>query len=410
MNVTQLSWGLCLAAWVFCPAHPAGATTVGSAQYSAIAAQLRTIGTALQSYQDDHNGLLPPRLGDLVTGGYLPAAGLLSSADPTSGKQGGIPDTYPWSQYAETDEGGSSYLYEYSEAPCSWFSPRELGDHPSAEDVDLNADGAVSWAEVKQWQRAHGDAVQEPTNRPYDSRRFPVVRCFWFQYPVSWTNGMEPVVLNLAADLRTVFASSPKWERDQLDPDTLPPSGAHRRTGGGVPAKPERRDPPPAPDDTHPRPVPSPGVSQPTNPPAPRATPAMRRPEPSAGKEPVAPDGDRTDDSSLAEAGNAPGTGADGEVSGEDVESLPDDRPLSRTARRAAATDSGEDVAGPLEAAEAVQDVGSATVIVTEPSTVSKPVVWTFWGLAGAVALGLIVWGGFILRKAWRWRGGANPR
>jgi hypothetical protein len=186
-----------------------------AAQYERLAAELRVVGSALQKYSRDNNGRLPPRLTDLVSRSYLPANALLSSADPTDGKEGGVPDSYiTWTQSSETDEKGSSYFYEFSEAPCKWDWKSYLGDHPSATDVDANKDGAVSWAEVKNWQLLHGDVVQQPKNWPYSPIHFPAVRCYWYQYPTAYTNAAGRTVLNLSVDLQTIFISQSWWEKD----------------------------------------------------------------------------------------------------------------------------------------------------------------------------------------------------
>jgi len=186
-----------------------------NAQYERLAAEMSTIGVALQAYSRDHNGALPPRLSTLVSGSYLPARALISSADPTGGREGGVPDSYrDWGQAAETDEPGCSYLYEFSEAPCQWDWKSYMAGKPEIKDVDANKDGKASWAEVKNWQLLHGDTVQKPQGRPYAISQFPVVRCYWYQYPNAYTNISAKTVINLAADLRTIFLSQPWWEKD----------------------------------------------------------------------------------------------------------------------------------------------------------------------------------------------------
>lgn len=186
-----------------------------AAQNERLVAELKAVGSALQAYARDHNGQLPSRLTNLVSLAYLPAGALVSSADPSFGAEGGVPDLYgTWSQSSETDEGGSSYLYEFSEAPCKWDWASYLGDKPTPAEVDANRDGVVSWAEAKSWQLLHGDVVQQPKNWPYTISRFPVVRCYWYQYPDAYTNASGRTVINLAADLQTVFVSQPWWEKD----------------------------------------------------------------------------------------------------------------------------------------------------------------------------------------------------
>lgn len=186
-----------------------------TAQYEQLANELKTVGLALQSYAKKHNGQFPPRLTTLVRESYLPAGALISSADPTGGKEGGVPDAYrEWGQAAEADEAGSSYLYEFSEAPCKWDWKSYLGDHPAPQAVDMNQDGTVSWAELKTWQLHHGDVVQKAGNKPYPVNRFPVVRCYWYRYPDAYTHAEERTILNLSVDLQTVFVSRPWWEKD----------------------------------------------------------------------------------------------------------------------------------------------------------------------------------------------------
>jgi len=89
-----------------------------------------------------------------------------------------------------------------------------FGGKPEVKDVDTNKDGKASWAEVKSWQLLHGDTVQKPESRPYAISQFPVVRCYWYQYPNGYTNISNKTVVNLAADLRTIFLSQPWWEKD----------------------------------------------------------------------------------------------------------------------------------------------------------------------------------------------------
>ncbi len=185
------------------------------AQRACIVKELQIVGNALQKYAAAHNGQLPPGLRTLVTEKYLPAAALVSSADPSGGKEGGVPDSYStWEQAKDTDEAGSSYLYEFSAAPCGWDWKSYLAGAPVPEKLDTNKDGTVSWAEVKGWQMKHGDTVQQPAGG-YPPSAFPVVRCYWYKYPGAYSeDASNSLVLNLAADLKTVFASQAWWEKD----------------------------------------------------------------------------------------------------------------------------------------------------------------------------------------------------
>ena len=195
--------------------RPAYGTLGPEQKIQRITEELRVIGVAMQKYAWDHEGKFPPRLSHLVTKGYLPAKALVSSADPTGGKEGGVPDAYSeWGQAKETDEPGCSYLYEFSEAACEWDWKSYLGGKPSLADVDTNRDGKVTWAEAKSWQLAHGDTTQQPASRAYTKNRFPIVRCYWYDYPNAGANPESRCTVNLSVDLQTVFVSKPWWEKD----------------------------------------------------------------------------------------------------------------------------------------------------------------------------------------------------
>jgi len=186
-----------------------------SAQRKLVEGELRVIGDALKEYKKDHEGQLPPDLTTLVLDKYLDSKDIVSSADPSCGKEGGVPDQYKtWGQANEADEPASSYLYEFSAKVCSWDWNAYLAGKPSSDKLDINRDGVVSWAEVKNWQMSHGDTVQQPKGN-YPKAAFPVVRCYWYNYPDAYTPEADAKsVLNLAVDLKTVFISQPWWEKD----------------------------------------------------------------------------------------------------------------------------------------------------------------------------------------------------
>ncbi len=187
----------------------------GELQLERIKDELRVIGLALQKYAREHNGQLPPRLAHLVAQGYLPSGALISSADPSGGREGGVPDSYAeWGQAKEADEPGSSYLYEFNDAECQWDWKGYLGGNPSAADIDTNKDGKTTWAEVKAWHLQHGDTVQSPPGRTYPKNRFPLVRCYWFRYPDAYSDISIQSTVNLAVDLETTFLAQPWWEKD----------------------------------------------------------------------------------------------------------------------------------------------------------------------------------------------------
>ncbi|MDA3925127.1 MAG: hypothetical protein PF904_10560 [Kiritimatiellae bacterium] len=196
--------------------HVPYASLDADAQQARIVEEMRALGLALKAYKSDHKGQLPPSLTTLVTEEYIPVSALISCADPSCGKEGGVPDKYAeWGQAMETDEAGSSYLYEFSGVECKWEWQSYLGGNPSAADMDTNKDGLITWAEVKSWHMAHGDSTQQPKSGPYPANCFPVVRCYWYQYPDAYTpEATARVVLSLAADLETVFISQAWWEKD----------------------------------------------------------------------------------------------------------------------------------------------------------------------------------------------------
>jgi len=183
-----------------------------AAEFREVTKELRNIGKALLLYKKDHNSTLPPRLTDLVTKGYLRAYGLVSVADPSRGREGSVPDAYPWDQFPETDEPGSSFLYEFNDAPCTWWLGYVGSSEADANKVDTDGSRAVTWAEANHYQSKHGDTAQKPRPRAYEPRCFPIVRCFWIQYPGAASASVDATVLNLALDCHTVFASPRWWE------------------------------------------------------------------------------------------------------------------------------------------------------------------------------------------------------
>lgn len=197
------------------------ATLTPSARQGVIADELRAIGKSIRAYQAKRGGQWPARLTALVEEGLLPAKALVSAADPTGGKEGGVPDSYDqWQQSKETDEAGCSFLYELCGAPAAWDWKSYLAGNASVAAADLDKDGAVSWQEAKLWHLARGDTTQA-TPGPYPKNRFPVVRCYWYGYPSSKDEPGQRSVISLAADLETVILSQPWWEKDDA-PMVLP--------------------------------------------------------------------------------------------------------------------------------------------------------------------------------------------
>jgi len=186
-----------------------------------VSAELKAIGTAIQAYRTRHDGRWPTSLSALIVERLLPAGALISAADPSGGREGGVPDRYDtWQQSAETDEANSSFLYELSGAAATWDWKSYLAGKPTPTALDTEKNGEVSWQEAKLWQLAHGDAAQTNAPAAYAAHRFPVVRCYWHAYPGSKDDLTQRSVISLAADLDTVFLSQPWWEKD-LTPVTL---------------------------------------------------------------------------------------------------------------------------------------------------------------------------------------------
>jgi len=61
---------------------------------------------------------------------------------------------------------------------------------------------------------AHGDTTQQPSSRAYTKSRFPIVRCYWYDYPNAGASPTSRCTVNLSVDLQTVFVAQPWWEKD----------------------------------------------------------------------------------------------------------------------------------------------------------------------------------------------------
>lgn len=170
---------------------------------------------------------------------------LICPSDPSNGEDGSKPDSDQYetmtgddNQYTETDDldnntrvDACSYMYEFSEAPCSWWNAdwdtddewyvigSSSGSPATDEQADINNDTIVSWAEAKLMQLEHGDSFSQDA---YDRSRFPLVRCFHhYQDKPVLIRSLNPDesgkirssvrVLNLAMDGK-VFLSGSEWE------------------------------------------------------------------------------------------------------------------------------------------------------------------------------------------------------
>jgi len=162
---------------------------------------LHQFSVSIQVYRNDNENLLPDWLSSLYPQ-YVPHTELyICPSDPSRGADGskpnGVSANVIGDQYGETDDigrkpeiKGCSYMYECSDAKCSWNWSDYLG--ATAAEVDLDADGTVTWAEAKRRQLEHGDTTQQGAPHAYDPTVFPIVRCFhhhaenklWVNHPV----------------------------------------------------------------------------------------------------------------------------------------------------------------------------------------------------------------------------------
>lgn len=188
---------------------------------------LHQFSVSIQVYRDDNENQLPEWLSSLHAQ-YVPHTELyFCPSDPSRGADGskpnGVSDKVIGDQYVETDDigrkpdiRGCSYLYECSDAPCSWDWSGYLG--ATAAEVDLDADGTVTWAEAKRHQLEHGDTTQLGGPHAYDPTLFPIVRCFyhyaenslWVDHPLRGRT-REALTLNVSY-AGNVFRGPLTWE------------------------------------------------------------------------------------------------------------------------------------------------------------------------------------------------------
>lgn len=182
---------------------------------------LRRISQAIDIAKSD-KGARPAWLSDLY-GTYLRESSvLICPADQSFGKDGAIPNRAPFTdvgapQFTEADDtlankaredvrakrnadvAACSYLYDFNPAECSWWAG---GSYP-----DQNADGIVSWREVREQVDMKG---LQPDGAYASEKAYgghvPVVRCF--HHVVKRFDGSAPV-LNLAVEDRNVYVSGP---------------------------------------------------------------------------------------------------------------------------------------------------------------------------------------------------------
>lgn len=204
---------------------------------TACTSNLHQFGLALVQYRLDHDGRMPPWL-SFVYEEYMPAASsYVCPSDPSRGKWGSKPDepaTLFADQYAETDDtrynvdpGNTnrdtviqfcSYMYEFSNAECDWYSGWVNNIDPT---IDRDSNGTVTWNEAKEWQLAQGD-YSHPGS--YNESYFPMVRCFhhWNDRQITARDididgtllgeKKDHMTLNVAFGDGAVFVAPMKWE------------------------------------------------------------------------------------------------------------------------------------------------------------------------------------------------------
>jgi type II secretory pathway pseudopilin PulG len=196
---------------------------------------LREFSIAINLYRHDNEDQTPPWLSCLYPRYIDNVRVYICPSDWTSGTNGSKPD---WTtiQYAETDDTAynpngptyrgrnpaitnCSYMYELTAADCSWDWKNYIG--ASENDVDINHDGIITWAEVKRYQLRYGDNTQV-VRGPYDETIFPIIRCFnhlrEFTYSYTTKDGIfkkEGLTLNVAY-AGNVFRGPETWEYTYL--------------------------------------------------------------------------------------------------------------------------------------------------------------------------------------------------
>lgn len=176
---------------------------------------------ALSQYRIDH-GETPVWLSCLYPDYVRDSSIFVCPADSNLGVDGSIPNRSPFldvgaSQYTEADDtlqntspkelkslrnasiAACSYLYDFNRAECSWWTG---GSYP-----DANADGVVSWREVRTLVDMQGLLPNGTHSREKAYRgHVPIIRCF--HHVAKRFDGSAPV-LNLAVEDRNVYISGP---------------------------------------------------------------------------------------------------------------------------------------------------------------------------------------------------------
>ena len=197
---------------------------------------MRQIWLSMNVYRNDNEkdgDYFPYRITWMLRDGYIDNVKIfLCPMDSSKGAEGGKPPKSV-TQYKETDERGSpaipgtcpsSYMYEFSGAPCCWsngsyggFYSMGAPPYPRDDAYYHGGPGQATWGEVKWKQLWFGDSYLHANLPAYDAMElkgyplslFPVLRCFWHQQnPDSDT---EKDVFNQSFEGRS-FKSGARWE------------------------------------------------------------------------------------------------------------------------------------------------------------------------------------------------------
>ncbi len=230
---------------------PALSQTRARARKTKCIGQLKQLGTAIVMYRDAHDNQMPMWLSSMRADylGNEPKI-YICPQDPTHGFDGGragyghpgndetgnshpppspaldqqdridssvddrfweTDDTFR-NDPQRTDAGGDpaiqncSYMYEFPNIACSWYTPGEPGDF-------IPPDGVTNktWGQVKVEQMRNGfgrGGGYPPGGDAWEAGSFPAIRCFW-HWKTVWGN--RELVLNAAYDSRH-FDSRLEWE------------------------------------------------------------------------------------------------------------------------------------------------------------------------------------------------------
>ncbi len=193
------------------------------------ASNLRQFSVAIMVYRNDRSNdpiPTPPWLSNLYPSYMTAPSSYICRTDRSRGREGSRPNGVFENDFDETDDTEfnpsgptaygrnpdirrCSYMYEFSAAPCSWNWSSYLGT--SLADVDRNADGVASWAEVKMYHMQNGDEWNK--HQPYGESMFPMIRCFQHHAfkKVHTPEGLQAWTLNVAY-AGNVFEAPLFWE------------------------------------------------------------------------------------------------------------------------------------------------------------------------------------------------------